>query len=39
MIDFIAKGIISNYSGVLGMDIIKHKNFCFKFDEKVIGVT
>lgn len=33
IIDFIANGIISNYSGVLGMDILKQKKLCFKFDK------
>lgn len=32
IIDFIANGIVSNYSGVLGMDILRQKNLCFQFD-------
>lgn len=36
IIDFIANGIISNYSGVLGMDILKQKNLCFHFDENTL---
>jgi hypothetical protein len=36
IIDFIANGIISNYSGVLGMDILSKKNLCFHFEKKVI---
>jgi predicted aspartyl protease len=36
IIDFIANGIISNYSGVLGMDILKQKNLCFQFDKNTI---
>ena len=33
VIDFIANGIISNYSGILGMDILRQKNLCFHFDK------
>jgi predicted aspartyl protease len=36
IIDFIANGIISNYSGVLGMDILKQKNLCFQFDKNTL---
>lgn len=36
IIDFIANGIISNYSGVLGMDILRQKNLCFHFDKNVL---
>jgi predicted aspartyl protease len=36
IIDFIANGIVSNYSGVLGMDILKQKNLCFQFDKNTI---
>ena len=36
IIDFIANGIISNYSGVLGMDILKQKNLCFHFEKNVL---
>ena len=36
IIDFIANGIISNYSGVLGMDILRKKNLCFQFDRNTI---
>jgi predicted aspartyl protease len=37
IIDFIANGIISNYSGVLGMDILKHKNLSFQFDKNILS--
>jgi predicted aspartyl protease len=36
IIDFIANGIISNYSGVLGMDILIQRKLCFDFEKKVI---
>ncbi|MBU6343417.1 MAG: retroviral-like aspartic protease family protein [Bacteroidetes bacterium] len=36
IIDFIANGIISNYSGILGMDIIRQKNLCLHFDKKTL---
>jgi predicted aspartyl protease len=36
IIDFIANGIISNYSGILGMDILSQKNLCFHFEKNVI---
>ncbi len=36
IIDFIANGIISNYSGVLGMDIFRQKNLSFQFDKNTI---
>jgi hypothetical protein len=36
IIDFIANGIISDYSGVLGMDILRQKNLCFQFDKNTI---
>ncbi len=36
IIDFIANGILSNYSGVLGMDILRQKNLCFHFDKSVL---
>ncbi len=36
IIDFIANGIISNYSGVLGMDILRQKNLCLHFEESVL---
>ncbi len=36
VIDFIANGIISNYSGILGMDFLKQKNLCFQFNKKTI---
>ena len=36
IIDFIANGILSNYSGVLGMDILRQKNLCFHFDKNVL---
>ena len=36
IIDFIANGILSNYSGVLGMDILRQKNLCLHFDKNVL---
>jgi predicted aspartyl protease len=36
IIDFIANGIISNYCGVLGMDILSQRNLCFHFDKNVL---
>jgi predicted aspartyl protease len=36
IIDFIANGILSNYYGVLGMDILSKKNLCFHFDKNII---
>ena len=36
IIDFIANGIISNYSGILGMDILSHKNLCFHFEKQIL---
>jgi predicted aspartyl protease len=36
IIDFIANGILSNYYGVLGMDILKQKNLCFQFDKNTL---
>ena len=36
IIDFVANGIISNYSGILGMDILRQKNLCFHFDEMTL---
>lgn len=36
IIDFIANGIISNYSGVLGMDILKQKDLCFQFNRNTL---
>ena len=36
IIDFIANGIISNYSGVLGMDILRQNNLCFHFEKNTI---
>ena len=36
IIDFIANGILSNYSGVLGMDILSQKPLCFHFDKNTI---
>ena len=36
IIDFIANGILSNYSGVLGMDILRQKNLCLNFDKNVL---
>jgi predicted aspartyl protease len=37
IIDFIANGIVSNYSGVLGMDILSQKNLCFYFQDGIIS--
>ena len=39
VIDFIANGIISNYSGVLGMDILRQKNLCLHFDKMGLSFT
>jgi predicted aspartyl protease len=39
IIDFVANGIISNYSGVLGMDILRHKNLCFNFNENTLSFS
>ena len=36
VIDFVANGIISNYSGILGMDILKQRNLCFQFNKSVL---
>ena len=36
VIDFIANGILSNYSGILGMDILASKNLCFHFEKSAI---
>lgn len=36
IIDFIANGILSNYSGVLGMDILSQRNLCFNFEQNTI---
>lgn len=36
VIDFIANGIISNYSGILGMDILKQRNLCFQFAKSAL---
>jgi predicted aspartyl protease len=36
IIDFIANGILSNYYGVLGMDILKQKKLCFQFDKNTL---
>ncbi len=36
IIDFIANGILSNYYGVLGMDILRQKNLCLHFDKNVL---
>ena len=36
VIDFIANGIISNYSGILGMDFLKQINLCFQFRKKTL---
>ena len=36
IIDFIANGILSNYSGVLGMDILRQKNLCLHFDKNTL---
>jgi len=39
VIDFIAHGIMSNYSGVLGMDILQQKNLCFHFEERTLSFS
>ena len=36
IIDFIANGILSNYYGVLGMDILRQKNLCLHFDKNTL---
>ena len=36
VIDFIANGIMSNYSGILGMDFLKQRNLCFQFEKKTL---
>jgi predicted aspartyl protease len=36
VIDFIANGIMSNYAGILGMDILTQKNLCFNFDKQTL---
>ena len=36
VIDFIAHGITSDYSGVLGMDILRQKSLCFHFGEPTL---
>jgi predicted aspartyl protease len=39
IIDFIANSIVSNYSGVLGMDILRNKNLCFDFEKNLISFS
>ena len=36
VIDFIANGIMSNYAGILGMDILTQRNLCFNFDTQTL---
>jgi hypothetical protein len=36
VIDFIANGIMSNYAGILGMDILVQRNICFNFDKQTL---
>ena len=36
VIDFIANGIVSNYSGILGMDILSQRNLCFHFEKNTL---
>ena len=36
VIDFIANGIASNYSGILGMDILSQRNLCFHFEKNTL---
>jgi predicted aspartyl protease len=36
VIDFIANGIMSNYAGILGMDILTRRNICFNFDKQTL---
>ena len=39
VIDFIANSIISNYSGVLGMDILRQRNLCIHFDKQNLSFS
>jgi predicted aspartyl protease len=36
VIDFIANGIMSNYAGILGMDILTRRKLCFNFDKQTL---
>ena len=36
VIDFIANGIVSNYSGILGMDILSQRNLYFHFEKNAL---
>jgi predicted aspartyl protease len=36
VIDFIANGIMSNYAGILGMDILTQRNICFNFEKQTL---
>jgi predicted aspartyl protease len=36
VIDFIANGIMSNYAGILGMDILTQRKLCFNFDKQTL---
>jgi predicted aspartyl protease len=36
VIDFIANGIMSNYAGILGMDILTQRNLCLNFDNQTL---
>ena len=36
VIDFIANGIMSNYAGIVGMDILTQRNLCFNFDKQTL---
>jgi predicted aspartyl protease len=39
VIDFIANGIMSNYAGILGMDILTQRNLCFNFDKQTFSIA
>jgi predicted aspartyl protease len=39
VIDFIANGIMSNYAGILGMDILTQRNLCFHFDTQTLSFS
>ncbi len=36
VIDFIANGIMSNYAGILGMDILTQRSLCFNFHKQIL---
>lgn len=39
VIDFIAHGVTSNYSGILDMDVLRQKSLCFHFEEEVLTLV